>query len=154
MKKALTVVLAVAILGILGFFVNKNRKEDTSAASQTSSVSQVSAANSTQTQDESTNSAQSEVYKDGSYTESSDTPYGAVKITVVISGGKIDNVVFVDMPNDEDRSTQITATSSPQLKQNAIKAQSANIDFVSGATSTSYGFQESLQAALDAAKAS
>lgn len=154
MKKALTIILAVAILGVLGFFGNRFRKETSSSSNQSSGVSQVSAANSSHSQNQPANSDQSTAYKDGSYTESSDTPYGAVKITVVISGGKINDVLFVDMPNDEDRSTQITATSSPQLKQNAIKAQSSDIDFVSGATSTSYGFQESLQAALDAAKAS
>jgi uncharacterized protein with FMN-binding domain len=69
----------------------------------------------------------------------------------VFSSGKITDVQFDDMPNDEDRSAEITAFSSAKLRQSAIDAQSANIDFVSGATSTSYGFKESLQAALDAA---
>jgi uncharacterized protein with FMN-binding domain len=55
------------------------------------------------------------------------------------------------MPSDEPRSREITSYSEPGLKQNAITAQSANIDFVSGATSTSYGYKESLQAALDKA---
>ena len=37
------------------------------------------------------------------------------------------------------------------LKQETISAQSANIDTVSGATVTSDGYLQSLQAALDAA---
>jgi uncharacterized protein with FMN-binding domain len=44
--------------------------------------------------------------------------------------------------------------SKPQLKQTTLDAQSSQIDFVSGATSTSYGYQESLQKALDKAKVS
>ena len=37
----------------------------------------------------------------------------------------------------------------PLLREQALQAQSANIDGISGATYTSAAYQESLQAALD-----
>lgn len=152
MKKAVVVLLAVAILGTLGLLASKNKTNTKSQAPiSTSSETLPSVANSQASS--SPNSAPA-AYKDGTYTESSDTPYGSVKIKVVISGGKISDVAFLDMPKSDERSVKITADSSPKLKANAIAAQSPNIDFVSGATSTSYGFQESLQAALDVAKQS
>ena len=40
----------------------------------------------------------------------------------------------------------------PQLNQEAISANSANIDSVSGATYTSDGYTQSLQSALDQLK--
>ena len=40
----------------------------------------------------------------------------------------------------------------PWLTQEAIQAQSANVDLISGATLTSEGFVTSLQAALQSAK--
>ena len=55
------------------------------------------------------------------------------------------------MPSEEENSRVVTGFAEPQLKQKAISAQSANIDFVSGATDTSIGFRSSLQAALDQA---
>lgn len=145
MKKTLVIIMAVAILGLLGFLVNKNKSDQASVINASNSSSQNTASAQT------TPDQQTSGYRDGSYTKSADTPYGPVKITVLISGGKITDVMFDNMPNGDDRSAEITAFSASQLKDNAIKAQSAKIDFVSGATSTSYGFQESLQAALDAA---
>jgi uncharacterized protein with FMN-binding domain len=58
------------------------------------------------------------------------------------------------MPFEESRSQQISDMSKTQLKQNTLDAQSFQIDFVSGATSTSYGYQESLQKAIDQARTS
>jgi uncharacterized protein with FMN-binding domain len=48
---------------------------------------------------------------------------------------------------------QISASAAPILRQEALQAQSAQIDMVSGATYTSEGYQQSLQGALDAAHA-
>jgi uncharacterized protein with FMN-binding domain len=58
------------------------------------------------------------------------------------------------MPNDQPHSREVTAMSEPLMKQDTLDRQSADIDFVSGATSTVYGYQESLQKALDQAKIS
>ena len=51
-------------------------------------------------------------------------------------------------PDHTDRSVFINQNALPILKSEALKAQSTNINLVSGATDTSYGFAQSLQAAI------
>ena len=93
-------------------------------------------------------------YKDGSYTGSSaDAFYGYIKVKVVISGGKITDVVFLDHPSDRQTSIEINDQAMPLLKQQTIAVQSANVDGVSGATDTSMAFIQSLSNALSQAKA-
>lgn len=92
-------------------------------------------------------------YKDGSYTgDVADAFYGNVQVKVVISGGKITDVVFLDHPQDRRTSQMINDQAMPMLTQETISAQSANVDIISGATQTSNAFIQSLQTAL--AKAS
>jgi uncharacterized protein with FMN-binding domain len=55
-------------------------------------------------------------------------------------------------PNHTDRSVFINQTALPTLRAEALSAQSANIDLVSGATDTSDAFVQSLQAAILKAK--
>lgn len=55
-------------------------------------------------------------------------------------------------PNHTDRSVYINSQALPYLKQEALQAQSANVQMISGATDTSYGFAESLQAAITLAR--
>jgi uncharacterized protein with FMN-binding domain len=55
-------------------------------------------------------------------------------------------------PDHTDRSVFINQNALPILKSEALKAQSTNINLVSGATDTSYGFAQSLQAAILKAK--
>ena len=50
------------------------------------------------------------------------------------------------------RDEQINAYALPILVQATLDSQSANIDMVSGATYTSSGYLQSLQAALDEAR--
>ena len=47
---------------------------------------------------------------------------------------------------------RINSIADPELQQEAIQAQSANVDIITGATLTSEGFQMSLQDALSQAK--
>lgn len=81
------------------------------------------------------------------------TRYGPVQVQVALSGPKITDVVAVQLTNSNRTSVQISASAAPILRQEALQAQSAQIDTVSGATYTSEGYQQSLQAALDAAHA-
>jgi uncharacterized protein with FMN-binding domain len=150
MRKTLVTIFAIAILGALGLYANNHKSNSTSAEPSSSNSTTNSVAG-----DKTSTTAQGN-YKDGTYTGSAaDTPYGAVQVAAVVSGGKITNINFIKMPHDEGRSVEITNMSEPMLKQTALDKQDAqNIDFVSGATSTSYGYQESLQAALDKAKIS
>jgi uncharacterized protein with FMN-binding domain len=91
-------------------------------------------------------------YKDGTYTgDAVDVGYGIVQVQAVISSGRLTGVNYVQMPYDRDRSLAISNEAKPLLKSEAIAAQSATVDVVTGATADSEGFMQSLQAALDKA---
>jgi uncharacterized protein with FMN-binding domain len=75
------------------------------------------------------------------------TSEGTVQVQVTLQGTKITDVKAVRAPNSEP-----TRMALPILKQETLKAQSADIDTVSGATATSQGYKQSLQAALDGAQ--
>jgi uncharacterized protein with FMN-binding domain len=79
------------------------------------------------------------------------TEYGPVQVEVVISGGRLQNVIALQLPTDDPHSDRINARAEPILREAALSAQSANIDVVSGATVTWSGYTRSLQAALDSA---
>ncbi len=78
------------------------------------------------------------------------TPFGPYQVEVTIDGGRIVNVVFIRTPRDM-QSMAIQRYALPKLTQQTIENQSGEVDFISGATYTSYAYQQSLQAALDAA---
>ena len=79
-----------------------------------------------------------------------DDGYGVVQVQVKISAGKIVDVTTLSLPQD-GHSSRINSFAVPQLRQEVLRAQSANVDTVSGATLTSEAYAQSLQAALDAA---
>ncbi|WP_055427144.1 FMN-binding protein [Bifidobacterium aesculapii] len=92
-------------------------------------------------------------FKDGTYTGAVvATGKGDVQVQVTVSGGKVTQVTAVKYPSDNPRSIGIAQQAIPQLSDEAVKAQSADIQMVSGATETSTGFIGSLQDALDQAK--
>ncbi|MER7006650.1 FMN-binding protein [Dactylosporangium sp. NPDC000555] len=77
--------------------------------------------------------------------------YGNVELSIVVSGGKITDIKVLDSPNDHSRSVQISKGALPRLRAEALAAQSADIDTVTGATYTSSGYKLSLQSAIDRA---
>lgn len=77
-----------------------------------------------------------------------DTRYGPVQVEVTIKNGKITDVTALQLPSG-GRSGQISRVVEPMLSSEALSAQSASIDGVSGATYTSDAYSRSLQAALD-----
>ena len=77
--------------------------------------------------------------------------YGPVQVRVTLAGSRIVDVQALELPIDRSRSAQISQFSAPVLRQEALQAQSAQIHTVSGATYTSAGYRQSLQAALDQA---
>jgi uncharacterized protein with FMN-binding domain len=81
------------------------------------------------------------------------TRYGDVQVQVTISGGAITDVTALQLPSRDGRSQRIASIAEPILRQEALTAQSARIDLLSGATYTSDGYARSLQSALDAARA-
>lgn len=78
-----------------------------------------------------------------------DTRWGPVQIKVTSSGGKIVDVQAVQYPDGNSRDAEINSQALPMLRSEALKAQSAQIDMISGATVTSEGYLQSLQSALD-----
>src|SRR2546421_931917 len=94
------------------------------------------------------------LYKDGSYTGSvDDAQWGVVQVKAIITNGKITDVQFLQYPNDRSRSVYINSIADPQLTSEAIQAQSANVDVVTGATDSSLAFIQSLTDALSQARA-
>ena len=92
-------------------------------------------------------------YKDGEYTGPSiDANWGLVQVKAIIQHGQIADVQFLQYPNDRRTSQRINSIVMPYLQTEAIQAQSANVDLISGATLTSEAFAESLQAALSTAR--
>jgi uncharacterized protein with FMN-binding domain len=81
------------------------------------------------------------------------TMYGPMQVKVTLEGQKITNVSVVQETNDGQESQQIDSFSIPKLTAETLTAQSARIDTVSGATTTSQGYIGSLQSALDQASA-
>jgi len=79
------------------------------------------------------------------------TRWGPVQVQVSIAGGRITDVKTLIFPSGNGHDAAINSYALPQLRQEVLDAQSAQIDAVSGATVTSDGYRESLQAALDAA---
>ncbi|MFF9768253.1 FMN-binding protein [Streptomyces sp. NPDC014636] len=79
------------------------------------------------------------------------TRWGPVQVRVEITDGRLTEVTAVDYPRDNPRDQEINSYAIPQLRREALAAQSADIDMVSGATYTSTGYQQSLQSALDSA---
>lgn len=79
-------------------------------------------------------------------------PYGQVQVQVTLVGGKITDATAVQLPS-QGRSGFISQSVAPILRGEAITAQGASIDTVSGATYTSQAYAQSLQSALDAARA-
>jgi uncharacterized protein with FMN-binding domain len=79
------------------------------------------------------------------------TRYGPVQVEVTIAAGRISSIRTLAAPSSGDRDRAINAFALPILQREAIAAQSAGIDTVSGATFTSDGYRRSLQSALDAA---
>ena len=85
--------------------------------------------------------------KDGIFTGPSvNVNYGNVQVKITVVNGRITDAVAVKAPTGKN--DRYTNMSVPVLKQQTLKAQSANIQGVSGASYTSYGWFTSLQGAL------
>lgn len=92
-------------------------------------------------------------YKDGTYAGSvEDVFYGNVEVRTTVTNGNISSISFLQYPDDRDNSVKINERAMPILKSEAIKAQSADVDIVTGATQTSKGFIKSLTFAFAQAK--
>jgi uncharacterized protein with FMN-binding domain len=74
------------------------------------------------------------------------TRYGPVQVKIMVKNGKIVDAQTVQAPTgSSDRYTQMSV---PVLRERTLAAQSANIQAVSGASFTSYGWYTSLASAI------
>ena len=91
-------------------------------------------------------------YADGTFTgQDVSMRYGDVQVQVTISGGAVTDVTALQLPNGDGHSSRISSIVEPMLRSEALQAQTASIDLISGATYTSGAYQQSLQSALDTA---
>lgn len=94
------------------------------------------------------------MYNDGVFTGPAvDAYYGSVQVEALIQSGKLVDVKFLQYPRDQRTSQNINSQAMPYLKSEAIQAQSANVNMISGATFTSKAFRQSLSSALSQARA-
>ena len=77
-----------------------------------------------------------------------ETPYGPVQVAVAEESGKIVDVKALQLPVEHSYSRNISEHVAPMLRSEALQAQNAEINVISGATYTSDGYASSLQAAL------
>lgn len=74
--------------------------------------------------------------------------FGVIQVEVTTRDGRITAITALQEPDWDGQSQMISSYSIPQLIGQAVDAQSADIAGISGATFTSVGFSQSLQAAL------
>jgi uncharacterized protein with FMN-binding domain len=79
------------------------------------------------------------------------TPYGPMQVQIVLTGQRITKVNVLQQTDNGQESSVIDSSAIPKLTSETLTAQSARIDAVSGATSTSQGYIQSLQSAIDQA---
>lgn len=150
MKKFTVAVLIVGAFILYSFLYHSNAvavlPTNPNQSNASTSASSTSGAVSTPTE---TGTPGSGVYKDGTYKGGvADAVWGNVQVQVVIQNGSITSVQFVQYPNERNRSIEINRYADPILCTEAIQAQSANVDIVTGATDTSEAFIQSLNDAL------
>ncbi|HZT98333.1 MAG TPA: FMN-binding protein [Ktedonobacteraceae bacterium] len=159
MKKTIVSAILIGIFMLYCFLhaANAIAIVPTTATTSRSSSSSTSAATATATSGTTSTpvatSTSASTYKNGTYTGSvADAQWGVVQVQVVIQNGEIINVQFLQYPNERNRSVEINSYADPILVNEAIKAQSAKVDIVSGATDTSQAFIQSLSNALSQAQ--
>jgi uncharacterized protein with FMN-binding domain len=88
----------------------------------------------------------------GTFTGASEgTRYGSVQVKIVVASGKITDVVAVHLTDQGGRSVQLSNRAAPILRTEVLKAQSAKVASVSGATYTTDAYLLSVQSAIDKA---
>ena len=83
--------------------------------------------------------------------DAADTRYGPVQVQITVASGKITAVDVLQVPMTDRHDQMINSQAVPIYNDEAVQAQSATIDVVSGATYTWEGYTQSLQSAIDQA---
>jgi uncharacterized protein with FMN-binding domain len=80
------------------------------------------------------------------------TPFSVIQVRATLTRGRLTGVETVELSGDGPHTDALNARAEPILRAEALKAGSAEIDVVTGATYTSESWRDSLQAAIDAAR--
>jgi uncharacterized protein with FMN-binding domain len=80
------------------------------------------------------------------------TPFSFMQVRVTFTGRELTRVETVEMSGTGARTQAINARAEPILREEALRAGSADIDTVTGATYTSASYREALQSAIDRAR--
>ena len=146
MKRAILITMgtiagATAVLGYQpGAILGATARAATTTAPTTSTASTATATSTSST----TSSTGTKTYAG----DTVQTQFGPVQVQVTVDNASITNVTTLAYPQSDGHSAQINAQAVPALEQQAMAAQSAKIDGVSGASYTSAAFEQSLQSAL------
>jgi len=146
-------VLASAAILVLGWHLGSSASTSTTTATSPSvPLEPVTPGAPAASAPSAPSSAQPATNASGSFTgQAVGTPFGTMQVKVVVAGGRITDVVVLQATDQGGRSRQISAAADPVLRDEVLKAQSAKVQMVSGATYTSQGYLRSLQSALDQA---
>jgi uncharacterized protein with FMN-binding domain len=85
-------------------------------------------------------------------TASATTPFSYIEVRVTLTGDELTRVETVSLTSENVHTQALNSHAEPILRSEALRAGSADIDTVSGATYTSESYARSLQAALDRAR--
>ena len=147
------VVIAFIAYAIHQRLTNSSLTADTSSSSTPAGLADSQQQTSASGLNTVSQSGSSTAYKNGTYTGPQiDAYYGMVQVEAIVQNGKIADVQFLEYPSDRRTSQRINSIAMPYLQQEAVQAQTANVDIISGATLTSQAFIMSLQSALSSAK--
>jgi uncharacterized protein with FMN-binding domain len=80
------------------------------------------------------------------------TPFSVIQVRATLQDGKLIGVETVALSGDGPHTEALNARAEPILREEALRAGSADVDVVSGATSTSISWIESLRAAIREAR--
>jgi uncharacterized protein with FMN-binding domain len=80
------------------------------------------------------------------------TPFSAIQVRGYFTGRRLTGIETVLLSGDGPHTEALNARAEPILRESALEAGDADVDVVSGATSTSKIWLDSLQGAIDKAR--
>ena len=80
------------------------------------------------------------------------TPFSAIQVQATVLDGKLIDVQTLSLTGSDTHTNALNARAEPILREEALRAGSADIDVVTGATYTSESWRDSLFAAIEAAR--
>ena len=80
------------------------------------------------------------------------TPFSAIQVRAFFTGRRLTGIETVLLSGDGPHTEALNARAEPILRESALEAGDADVDTVSGATSTSEIWLDSLQGAIDKAR--